>query len=955
MSSSSRDTNSTDVQHSRTSNEVDVGPSIHDREQELCKGEGKFSVVAETAPYAIFIYGPERFLYVNPATERITGYSRAELLTMNFWAVVHPEDQGLIRERGQARMRGEAVPSRYEFRILRKDGAARWIDFTAGVTEYEDRTAGLGTAFDITDRKDTENRLQVQQAYLQQLFESAPEGIVILEGDDRIIRANPEFLHMFGYSEEEVTGRFINDLIVPPGKESEAHGYSLQAKMALPLDFESTRCRKSGTLLDVWSLGRPILVNDKQIARYAIYRDITERKRAEKLQSALYRISEEATTAEDLGKFYKVIHETVADLLYARNFYIALLSDDRTALHFVYGVDEVDTFESPEIAVPLKKGCTEYVLRTATTEQITRERFSVLAEINEIEQVGTPSVDWLGAPLKSGDKIFGVIVVQSYDTKVRYQDADKEILTFVSQHVATAIERKRNLDALRKSEAKYRSLVDSAVYAIFVCAPSGRVIGANSALAKMLGYASIQELLALDLARDICADAGDCEKITARLREESQLVAIETRWKRRDGSTVSVRLSGRRLLNSSGVVEAFEMIAEDITEQRRLEEQLRQSQKMEAVGRLAGGLAHDFNNLLTVIKGYSELMVNGLNEADPLHGEAIEINRAADRAASLTRQLLAFSRQQVLAPRVLDLNQIVVGMEKLLRRLLGEDVRLHAVLEPTLGVVRVDPGQVEQVIMNLSVNARDAMPKGGMLTIETANVRLDEAYVREHLGAGSGNYVMLAVSDTGAGMSSEVKSRIFEPFFTTKELGKGTGLGLSTVYGIVKQSEGYVSAYSEVGVGTTFKVYFPRVDGLPDSGKSRAVKRTRYRGTETVLLVEDEDGVRSLVRQVLQDGGYTVVDARNAGAALLICARHPTEIHLLVSDVVLEDMSGRELVNRLSDARPEMKVLFMSGYTDDTIIRHGILQEGTAFLQKPFTTEALARKVRAVLDGTLEE
>jgi signal transduction histidine kinase/CheY-like chemotaxis protein len=423
------------------------------------------------------------------------------------------------------------------------------------------------------------------------------------------------------------------------------------------------------------------------------------------------------------------------------------------------------------------------------------------------------------------------------------------------------------------------------------------------------------------------------------------------RWKRKDGRPITVRLSGNPFKDENGQTLGFEMIAEDVSERRALEEQLRQSQKMEAIGRLAGGIAHDFNNLLTVIKGYSELMLDELDSADPLGTEVDEIKKAADRAASLTRQLLAFSRQQVLAPKVLDLNSVVGNMDKLLRRLLGEDIDLFTVLEPGLGRVKADPGQVEQVIMNLAVNARDAMPQGGKLTIETSSVDLDENYARDHVSVKPGSYVMIAVSDTGMGMTEKVKSRIFEPFFTTKEIGKGTGLGLSTVYGIIKQSGGYIWVYSELGIGSTFKVYLPAIDApaeIPCGSSQQPVRR----GSETVLLVEDEDGVRALMRQVLHKHGYNVLEARHGGEALLTCERHSGKIDLLLTDVVLEQMSGRELAERLLKVRPEMKVLYVSGYADDAIVHHGVLNAGTAFLQKPFTTEALARKIRYVLDGS---
>jgi nitrogen-specific signal transduction histidine kinase/ActR/RegA family two-component response regulator len=385
----------------------------------------------------------------------------------------------------------------------------------------------------------------------------------------------------------------------------------------------------------------------------------------------------------------------------------------------------------------------------------------------------------------------------------------------------------------------------------------------------------------------------------------------------------------------------------DVTERQRLEQQLRQAQKMEAVGRLAGGVAHDFNNLLTAILGSADLLLGRLPLDHPERVEAEEIRKAAMWAADLTRQLLAFSRQQVLDPHVFDLSAVVANMDKMLRRLAPADITLRTRLAPDLGAVRADPGQIEQVIMNLAVNACDAMPGGGTLTIETANVELGTGHAPVH----PGRYVVLTVSDTGMGMSATTQAHVFEPFFTTKERGKGTGLGLSTVYGIVKQSEGYVVLESEPGRGTTFRVYLPAVDAPVEAVAAGPARTESLRGEETVLVVEDQEPVRRLACKVLEREGYSVLAAADGPEALRVAAHHAGTIHILVTDVVMPGMSGREVEQRLAAERPEMRVLYLSGYADASIVRDGVLEPGLAFLQKPFTPETLARRVREVLNA----
>ncbi len=506
--------------------------------------------------------------------------------------------------------------------------------------------------------------------------------------------------------------------------------------------------------------------------------------------------------------------------------------------------------------------------------------------------------------------------------------------------------------ALRASEERFRALVENSSDALLLIDVEARVTYVTPSSERHLGWRSDQ-MIGRSIFDFLHPDDRELagERMAETLQHPAKPVTAQVRFLHADGSW--------RIMEGVGVnhiaepsVGAIVVNARDITDRRRLEDQLRQSQKMEAVGQLAGGVAHDFNNLLTAILGYCNLILDEIPREDPLRRDLEEIQSAGERAASLTRQLLAFSRRQMLHPQVVDINTVVQQMEKLLRRLISEDVELVTALAPALAAVRVDPAAIEQILVNLTVNARDAMPVGGRLTIETANVDLDDTYAVTHMTMTPGPYVMIAVSDTGEGMDDATRVRVFEPFFTTKERGKGSGLGLATVYGMVKQSGGYIWVYSEPGHGTVFKVYLPPAaepSATDDSCGGRSEADSMH-GWETVLLVEDEDAVRALAREVLRRHGYVVLEARHGVDALRVAERHTDAIHLLVTDLVMPHMSGRDLAERLSTVRPAMKALFMSGYTDHAVM-HRDLTPGSAFIQKPFTPEMFARKVRTILDG----
>jgi two-component system cell cycle sensor histidine kinase/response regulator CckA len=530
-------------------------------------------------------------------------------------------------------------------------------------------------------------------------------------------------------------------------------------------------------------------------------------------------------------------------------------------------------------------------------------------------------------------------------------------------------ERRRTEEALRESEQSLATTLDSIGDAVIATDVDGRIVRMNPVAETLTGWTR-PEARGRQLAEIFRIASEDTrspvENPVARVLREGVVVGLanHTVLISRDGTERVIADSGAPIRDAENRLRGVVLVFRDQTAERaagqalgrasealrKSEEQLRQSQKLEAVGRLAAGIAHDFNNLLSVILSYASMLLSGLKSENPMTADLEEIKRAGGRAADLTRQLLAFSRQQVLDPKILDLNEVVSNVNTMLTRVLGEDVELTMLLAPGLGSVKADRGQIEQVLMNLVVNARDAMPNGGKLTVETANVRLDETSAQRHIDVTPGAYVMISVSDTGIGMDKSTQARIFEPFFTTKERGKGTGLGLATVFGIVKQSGGNIWLYSEPGRGTTFKIYLSQAAGTPDENATGDAPAEETSGTETILLVEDEEQVRVVASGILRRAGYHVLVAGGPGEALLISEQHAVRIHLLLTDVVMPKMNGRQLAERIASMRPDIKMIFMSGYTDNVIVHHGVLDSGVAFFQKPFTPETLTRKVRLVLD-----
>jgi PAS domain S-box-containing protein len=820
----------------------------------LKESEERYRTLVEESFDGIFIQKGSKITFANRPLSEMLGYNRGELEGKDHWLVYHPDYQKLTRERANARMRGEAVPSQYQVKLQRKDGSSFDGEVLARRIMFGDDPGIQVWVRDITERKRAEEELSKSEEETKRLVQ---ENAIMAE-ISRIISSTLDIDQVYETFAKEV-------------------------QKLIPFDRISISIvnLEKGTGISTYMTGKE--VPDRQV-----------------------------------GIPYPLEGTALAEMIRNTSTFLIQTEDpNEVRVHFP---KLVSTFEA-----------------------------------------GFRSI--MDVPLFSKGQIIGGLLFRSMKPYA-YGDRDVKLAERVSHQIAGAIanaqlfiERKKTEDALRKSEERFRNIAEASSEYIWETDAQARYSYATERMEAIYGrpLSDIVGHKPFDFMPP--EEARRIRKLMSESAHRKQPFRnLEHKTLRPDGTVFWQQVSGIPMFNKDGDVSGYRGTASDITERKRaeqemaaLQEQLRQSQKMEAIGQLAGGIAHDFNNLLTIISGSAQLSLLDLQEGDPLKTNLEEIRRASDRAADLTRQLLAFSRKQILEMKVLDLNQILGKLDKMLRRVIGEDIALEVIPAELLGKVKADPGQIEQVLMNLAVNARDAMPEGGKLTIETANVELDEEYARRHIAVKPGSYVMLSVSDTGMGMTPEVKERLFEPFFTTKEMGKGTGLGLSTVYGIVKQSGGNIWVYSEPGQGTTFKVYLPQVDEPLEELREEEIREIP-RGSETVLVVEDEETVRKLAVRILKRQGYKVLEAEDGGKAFMLCEKYKEPIHLILTDVVMPGMSGRKLAERLKEIHPEAKVLYMSGYTDNAILHHGVLEPGIQFLQKPFTVEGLSRKVREALD-----
>jgi PAS domain S-box-containing protein len=909
-----------------------ISPAPHDfterirTEKALATSEGRYRAAVESSADGIFINKGGRIVYANPALLRMLGAdSPARVLGKSPFELIHSDYHALVRDRIRITTLDRRPVPFVEEKYVRLDGTTIDVEIAAAPFDEAGEVAVLVTARDLTGRKAAEAALRAERDRLARMAAVSPGVLHSFrlrpDGTMAFPYAAPGIVEIYGLRAEDLAtdASPIVALCHPDDRARLAASVaaSVREMSVWHCEFRVRHPVKG----EIWVEGRsaPIREPDGSTLWHGVLNDITERKKAE----------------EALRQREELLRTVIA------NIPCAVFWKDRDSVYLGCN-DQVARDHDMGTAAALV-GRTDYELGVPAAEA----DFYRACD-RRVMETGEPLLD----VEESQTRASGAAAVL-LTSKVPLRDSAGAVVGVVGVY-QDITGRKRAEAALRAAEKRLQHVITSSPAVLYTMRVEGSRLGGIAWISD-----NLRDMLGHDPAA--AADPGwwranvhpeDRDRVSAQ--EEADLFAWgrsvkEYRFRHADGTYRWTQDNTRLIRDPAG--SSVEAVGSwlDITPQKQAEDQLRQAQKMEAVGRLAGGVAHDFNNLLTVINGYCDLLLGDLRPGDPLRGDLEQIAAAGSRGAALTRQLLTFSRKQVVVPELVDVNAVLREMEKMLARLIGEDVELTVTPAAGLGGVLADPGQIEQVVMNLAVNARDAMPRGGKLTVETANVELGETYTAGHPGTPPGRYVLVAVTDTGCGMPPELTARIFEPFFTTKGPELGTGLGLAVVHGIVQQCGGRIEVYSEPGVGSTFKVYLPRAKdgaaGAPPPGERRPVRR----GTETVLLVEDEDGVRKLARLVLARSGYTVVEARNGGEALLQCRGHSGPIHLLVTDMVMPNMSGRQVAEALTAERPGLKVLYLSGYTDDAIVRHGLLAPDAPFLQKPFTPDALSAKVREVL------
>lgn len=894
---------------------------LSEEANKLAKSEQQYRLLFEHNPNPMWVYidSSWAFLAVNDAAIRQYGYTREEFLSMTRHdiRVESAEKPGIITTPADGAGRNEFWSGRHR----KKDGAVIDVEVSSQIITFDGHEACLALALDVTDRRRAEESARQSERRTRLIFDTALDAVISMRASGEISDWSAQAEKMFGWSRAEAVGRKMSDTIIPL-RHREAHNRTLKRFLdtgegpVLNKRIEIIGLARNGTEFPIELAISPARLGEEWTFS-AFIRDLTEpRKAAEALKLGEQR--------------YRELFEGIPVGLY-RSTPDGTLIDANPAMVAMLGYRDREALLATAAASLYVNPADQF--RWAT------------------EMTGAGAVLDFDVQIRRADGV----TIWVKDTAFAKRNADGTVLLYegILEDITARVEAER---ALQANERRLVQILEAVPLGIFVSDDQGHPVFANAAAKTILGTGIAEVNSASDFSevyqifRAGTDELYPFDRLPIIRALTGEVLTVDDMELRQGDRVVSINAQGAPIVDNEGKVVAAVVAFIDTTERKSLESQRRQTSKMEAVGQLAGGVAHDFNNLLTVIMSYGAMLLDHLDEGDTNREDVQEIAAAADRAAGLTRQLLTFSRQQVMQPRVMSINGVVVELENMLRRLIGEDIELRTFLDPDIATINADPGQLEQVLINLVVNARDAMPAGGRISIRTSSAELSAESGSGTLHPPDGEFVMLAVSDTGTGMTREVQQRLFEPFFTTKKLGRGTGLGLSTVYGIVKQSGGEVHVYSEIGQGSTFKVFFPRVAAGAEEQQADPKPNEVPQGSETLLVVEDDSSLRGLVERVLKNCGYTVYAADGGPEALAIARNPELLIDAVITDVVMPGMNGRELVEKLIKSRPELGSLLMSGYTDDDVLRRGVLKGETAFLQKPFTPDQLARKVRAVLD-----
>lgn len=847
--------------------------------------------------------------YTNHLLDAMTGYRQEDVLGKHFIDFIPRHMKDFMWEKWKEI--NEGISGIYETQIIKADGTLmNCLISTSAVEGFKEFLVSIR---DLTMRMQAEEALRESEERYRTVIEQSADCIYLADADTRrILESNPSFRRLLGYSPGEIDGLTLYDFIVHEQQDiDEKIGQMLRGSSCFI--GERRYRRKDGTLVHVEVSASPISYRGRNVI-CGVARDITGRKRVEE-------------ALQESEEKFRAISNTAADA-------ILVMDNDGRISYWNPAAEKMFGYSSEEA----KDKELHLFLAPERYHESYKQGFSKFRKTGQGPAIG--NISEFFAMRKNGTEF--PIEVSTSAIQIRGKWYAVGIIRDIT-------ERKRLEKARIESEQKYRALFEESKDVVYISTPEGKFLDINPAGIELFGYASKEEMLQIDIARDLYAYPGHREGFQQVLAKQGYVKDYEVPFRRKDGEQVAVLLTTSIVRDEKGRIIAYQGIMKDITERKRLEQQLLQAQKMEAIGQLAGGVAHDFNNILTAIIGYGSFLQMNIGKDNPLSNYVTQILTSAERAANLTQALLAFSRKQIINPKPVNLNEIISGVEKLLSRLIGEDIELSTVLTDKDLTVMADSGQIEQVLMNLATNARDAMPDGGSLLIGSELVELDNEFVKAHGFGKPGFYALISVQDTGHGIDRGIKERIFEPFFTTKEVGKGTGLGLAMVYGTVKQHDGYINVYSESDRGTIFKVYLPLIKSMVEEAKA-ASHPVLKGGIETVLIAEDDSQVRGFTKELLKEFGYKVLEAEDGEDAIMIFDENRDAIGLLVLDVIMPKKNGREVYDYARKEKPDVKAIFTSGYTSDIVHKKKILEEGLEFMLKPISPEELLIKVREVLD-----